>query len=190
MEAAFEGVIDYQANLEVREFKEDGTFETKRMRYSFKKPNHIRVDFLSPYAGAVAVYPHDEGKVLLRPPGLFQFLKLPLARNSSLAQVSPGQPLNKTDLGLLIQSIRRSVTHERKGPLNISSSGKSVTIQVLADNHFRKDLVTHYTFVIDKILWLPILVEEASEDKRKIRMVFFNDLNLDLGLEDKYFRLD
>jgi len=114
MEAAYEGVTDYQAKVEVKSYKKDGSFEKKKFLYRFKKPNRIRLDFESPHSGMVLIYAHKDGKVLIRPSGWLRFLKIHLEPNNSLLTVSPGQRIDQTDLGLLIRNISHSVTDRRQ----------------------------------------------------------------------------
>lgn len=46
------------------------TEASKIIRYSYKKPGYVRMDFTQPHAGAVLTYNPDSGKVTLWPFGL------------------------------------------------------------------------------------------------------------------------
>jgi outer membrane lipoprotein-sorting protein len=190
MESVYEGVNGYRTSVEVRTFKRDGSSETERFFYTFKKPKWIRLDFESPHAGMILVYPDKNGKVAVRPAGLAHFLKLHLAPDSRLLKGSSGQRIDQTDIGLLIKNIARSLTDQRRGPSEITEENGYVRIRVLAADHFREDVVTLYQFFIDKRLWLPTKVEEFTPDGRPERSITFEDLRTNSGTPDSFFQLD
>ncbi len=84
MEAAYAEVTDYQANLEIRTYGEDGSFEAKKFLYTFKKPKWIRLDFESPHSGMVLVYPDKNGKVVVRPGGVAHIFQSHLSAGNPL----------------------------------------------------------------------------------------------------------
>ena len=190
MEEAYKKVNDYRTNLEVRTYAANGPAEIKLIRYTFKKPCSIQLDFEKPDSGMVVVYPDREGKVAVRPLSWLPFVVLHKSVNDPQMEVSPGQRINQTDLGLLIQNIGHSVNGQRKGPVTTTSDRQNIIISVLADNHFQKNVITHYTFYIDKKLWLPVKVEEKTPDGKLERTVIFHDLKVNIGVPDSFFHLD
>lgn len=189
-ETAYANVNDYRTRVDVRTFKSDGSSETEKFLYSFKRPKWIRIDFESPHAGMILVYPDKNGKVAVQPAGLAHFLKLHLAPDNRLLKGSSGQRMDQTDLGLLIKNIGHSLTDERRGPAEITDENGYVRIRVLAADHFREDVVTLYRFFIDKKLWLPAIVEEFTPDGSLERSISFGDLRINNGLSDSFFQLD
>ncbi len=185
MESAFEQVNDYRANMEVRTYRKDGSFEAKKFLYTFKKPKWIRLDFESPYPGMIVVYPDKNGKVELR-----RFFTLHLAPDNPLLEISSGQRIDQTDLGLLIRNISHSLTDRRRGPVEATEDNGDFRIRVLADDHFREGVLTLYQFLIDRKLWLPVGVEESTPDARLERTIIFRDLKTNTGVPDDFFRLD
>jgi outer membrane lipoprotein-sorting protein len=190
MESAYAAVQDYQARMEVRSYTRDGSVTTDRFLYTFKKPGWIRLDFESPHAGTVLIYPDKNGKAAIRPSGLARFLELHLPPDNPLLRVSAGQPVNKTDMGLLIKNISHSLTDQSRGPVEISETEENVMIRVLALNHFREGVVSLYRFIIDKRLWLPIKVEESSPDGFLERTATFETLDINPDVPDAFFQLD
>ncbi len=185
MEVAYAGVNDYQANMEVRTFGKDGFFDTRKFLYTFKKPKKIRLDFESPYAGMIIVYPDQNGKAALR-----RFFTFHLAPDNPLLQVSAGQRIDQTDLGLLIKNIFHSLTDHRRGPLELTEGDKDIRIRVIADDHFREGVVTLYQFLIDKDLWLPVKVEESSPDGLLERTIALRNLRTNIDVPDNFFQLN
>jgi hypothetical protein len=190
MEKVYANMNDYSTRVEVRTVKGDGSSETEKFLYTFKKPNWIRLDFESPHKGMILAYPDKNGKVAVRPAGLANFLKLHLAPNSRLLSGSSGQRIDQTDFGLLIRNIGHSLTDQRRGPAEITDENGYVRIRVLAADHFREDVVTLYRFFIDKKLWLPAIVEEFTPDGSLERSISFGDLRINNGLSDSFFQFD
>ena len=189
MELAYDKVKDYQANIEVRTSKKDGSFDTEKFLYTFKKPEMIRLDFESPHSGMILVYPDPKGKVWVRPWPFFPFFKLHLEPGDPMLASPSGQHIDQTDLGLLIRKIGHSLTDQRRGPPEVIEKDGTIEIQVLADNHFREGVLTIYRFSIDKELWLPVKVEESDAIGRLERTMIFRNLRTNISVPDSLFRL-
>ncbi len=185
MEETYAGVKDYQANMEIRTYRKDGSYKAKRFLYTFQKPNRIRLEFESPYAGMIAVYPDREGKVALR-----WFFTIHLAPDNSLLQESSGQRIDQTDMGLLIEKMAESLTDHRRGALEMTEDEQEIRIRVVADDHFRKGVVTQYRFVIDKKLSLPVRVEESTTSGLLERTIIFRSLKMNIDVPDSFFQLN
>jgi outer membrane lipoprotein-sorting protein len=190
MEGAYAQVTDYQTNIEVKTYRRDGSFATQKFLYTFKKPDRIRLDFETPHSGLVLVYPDQNGKVVVRPPGLGRFFTPHLAPGNSLLRMSSGQRIDQTDLGLLIKNIGHSLTDQRRGPAEFAEDDGHTRVRVLADDHFQKGIETLYQFLIDKRLWLPAGVEESTSEGRLERKIIFHNLKINPGVPDSFFRMD
>lgn len=189
METAYGRVDDYQMETEVRVYRDGRIVETKRFRYTFKKPNHIRLDFEAPYPGMILVYPDEDGKAVVKPGGWAGFLRLHLAPDSALLRASAGQRVDQTDMGLLIQNISHSVTDRRRGEVKLSDEDGRVVIEVLAEDHFLAGISTLYRFYVDAKLSLPVEVQELTPDGVFKREVFFRDLRTSISISDGFFRI-
>ncbi len=189
MEAAYGKVRDYRAHLEVIGRRNDGSLEIRKLTYTFKKPNRIRMDFESPHPGLVLVYPDQDGKAEIRPFRWMPFWVISLDPNDAPLRVSPGQRIDQTDIGLLIQNISHSLTDWRRGEVKATESAEQIRIRVLSKNHFLKDVETLYQFSIDKRMWLPVGVDEYTPARVPERTTIFHDLEINLGIQDGFFRL-
>lgn len=191
MQAAYTGVNDYRTNVEVKTFRSDGSSETEKFLYTFKKPKCIRIDLETPHAGMILVYPDKNGRVAVQPSGLAHLFKFHLAPESSLlGGSSSGQRIDQTDIGLLIRNISHSLTDQRRGPAEMDDERGYVRVRVLAVDHFRENLTTLYQFFIDKKLWLPAIVEEFTPDGHARRSITFREMTINNGFPDSLFRLD
>jgi outer membrane lipoprotein-sorting protein len=191
MERVYAAVYDYQAKIEVRTYRGDTSFDVERFLYRFKKPYLLRIDVESPRAGATLIYPDKKGKAVIRLPGFARFFPLHLdPDNYLLKKGSSGQPIDKTNLGLLIENIGHSLADQLYQAPNVKEQDGNIVIQVIAQNHFREGVITNYRFFIDRGSWLPIRVEESNPNGRLERSITFNDLKVNVGLSDKIFMLD
>jgi len=191
MEQAYGNVQDYQTRLIITGFGSDPAFRKRQtLLYTFKKPNRIRLDFESPHRRMVIIYPDRNGKVVVQPGFLPNLFALQLEPSSSLLEISPGQQINQTDLGLLIRNITHSLTDFFEGDLSVSDEGENLVVRVLSDNPFRRGVSTRYAFFIDRTLWLPVKVEESSARGLLQRTVVYSRLRLNIGVRDTFFRLD
>jgi outer membrane lipoprotein-sorting protein len=190
MEAAYEGVEDYQTHVEIKTRRPGGSFTTRRALYTFKKPHWIRLDFETPHSGTVLVYPDPTGKAAVRPAGWTRFFKLHLSPDNVLLRVAPGQRVDQTDLGLLIRNIFHSLTDRRHGKIEVAEDSGEIRIRVLSDDHFRQGVLTRYEFFVDRRLWLPTRVDESHPRGTLTRTVIFRDLKINIGIPDSFFQPD
>jgi outer membrane lipoprotein-sorting protein len=138
----------------------------------------------------VLVYPDQKGKVGIRPSGWARFFKFSLAPDSFLLKASSDQPIDQTDMGLLLKNISKSLTDERHSRPELEEEGEFIRVQVLAENHFQKGVRTRYEFLIDKMKWLPVEVSESTPEGVLKRQVIFRDLRVNVGIKDSFFKLE
>jgi len=188
VKVAYAQIEDYQMETEVKVYHEGQVVKTERFLYTFRKPDHIRIDMESPYAGMVLVYPGEAGKVTVKPGGFFGFMKLNLSPDSSLLNAAKGQRIDQTDMGLLIKNIEHSLTDRRHGEVKISEQDGQVRIEVLAEDHFLAGVLTLYHFFIDKTRWLPVEIREFAPKGILKREVRFRNLKTSIGVPESFFR--
>jgi outer membrane lipoprotein-sorting protein len=190
LKAAVAAVEDYQTETVIREYRGGRLVDTKRFLYTFKRPNHIRIDLETPHPGMVLVYPDEDGKVLVEPFEWARFLRLHLSPESDLLVTSAGQRIDQTDLGLLVRNMADSVAERRRGEITVSEEGGQLCLEVVAENHFRPNVLTRYRFLIDKKRWLPVEVHERTPEGVLQREVIFRNLRTSIGIADTFFQID
>jgi outer membrane lipoprotein-sorting protein len=189
MQVAYANVEQYQTETEVQTYRGGKVVETRRFLYTFRKPNHIRLDFEAPHRGMILVYPDEDGRVLVKPGGWLSFLKLRLAPDSARLRSPAGQRIDQTDLGLLIQNIARSLTDRRRGEMKVNAQGGRTEIEVLAEDHFLPGVLTLYRFTVDEASWLPVEVQELTPDGVPKRQVSFGNLKTSISVPEGHFRI-
>ncbi len=190
MEAAWMQVNDYRTTVDIKAYTRDNAVEHEKFRYTFKKPEHIRLDFETPHPGMVLVYPDNDGKVVVQPGGLARLLKLHLSTDNRLLRNASGQRVDQTHIGILIRNIARSLTDQRRGPVEIVKDNGYVKVSVLSSDHFRPQVITFYRFFIDAAVWLPTRVEELTPEGKMERDITFQGLKINNGFPDSLFQLN
>jgi hypothetical protein len=186
MESAYEAVRDYRVHVHVVLAAGNDGLRTEEFVYTFRKPNQVRMDFKTPQPGTILVFPDKEGKVLVRPWG-WRLLDLRLAPDSLLLSNPSGQRIDRSDFGLLIRNMGRSMNGGRRGPLEVIDEDPVVRIGVLAEDHFREGKITRYQFAIDRNTWFPKEIEERTPDGVLERRITFMKLEINTGVPDSFF---
>ncbi|WP_431225405.1 LolA family protein [Serratia sp. L9] len=98
----FEQMVSYQVRLRSQSAQGDSTL----MRYSYRKPGLVRMDFTEPHPGAVLIYNPDKGKVRVWPFGIGRLPVVSLLPTNSLVQDPNGHRVDQSDIGFLLRNIR------------------------------------------------------------------------------------
>lgn len=96
-------IAAYQCRIDSRSANGDRTL----MRYSYRKPGYVRMDFTEPHHGAVLIYNPDSGKVRVWPFGIDTLPVLSLSPSNSLVQDPNGHRVDQSDVGTLLRNIRQ-----------------------------------------------------------------------------------
>jgi outer membrane lipoprotein-sorting protein len=188
MEAAYAKVRDYRTRLIISGFGRDESFQSRQeLIYRFKKPNKLRIDFIAPHSGMTILYPALDGKVLVKPSGWASLFALHLDTRNPLLEISPGQHINQTDYGTLIANIRHSLTDMFLGDLQVEVSPSETAIRVLSDHPFRRGTPSHFIFVIDNHLSLPVQVTEVNAQGEPLLTVEYRDIQINTGVSETLF---
>lgn len=78
----------------------------EHIRYYYKKPGFVRMEFIRPHAGAVMIYNPDTQRVRLWPFGAGKFPELNLSPGNSIIRSLSGSRVDRSDVGTLLESIR------------------------------------------------------------------------------------
>jgi hypothetical protein len=92
-------------------------------------------------------------------------------------------------MGLLIRNISQSLNDGSYNNPELEKAGTTIRVQVLAENHFHKGVITRYEFLIDRMKWLPVQVDEYTPDIVLERTIIFKDLRINIGIKDSFFQL-
>jgi len=167
--------------------KSEGTAR-EEIRYFFRKPGWIRMEFVEPHRGAVLVYNPDLKRVKLRPFAFFKYLVMDLSPEDRLIRSSKGHTVDKSHIGALLENVE-SLKHagEAKFLGQESVNGRdAVVLEVTGAGGKDVNGVHRYVIWLDNRLFLPIKVAsyglggEKTEDVDMTDIEAGRDLPLDL----------
>lgn len=101
--AAYGEVDAYRATLHT--WSEDAGSQV--VRYAWRRPGFVRMDFVEPHAGAVLVHDPRAGRASLWPFGVGTFPRLNLAPDNRLIRGARGHTVDRSDVGVLLASAER-----------------------------------------------------------------------------------
>ena len=78
----------------------------EHIRYYYKKPGLVRMEFIRPHAGTVLIYNPYTQSVRLWPFGVHHFPELSLSPGNPLIRSSRGQRVDHSDVGTLFENVR------------------------------------------------------------------------------------
>jgi outer membrane lipoprotein-sorting protein len=190
MRTAYEKVTAYRTEVETSEYRGGRIDVTRRFLFSFRKPNRMRIDMETPHPGMRLVYPDRDGRVFVQFGGWLSAMKVRLAPDNSLFATRAGQRLDKSDFGLLIRNIGRSVGEERVGETKVVKEDGQLLLEVVARDHFQPGVVTRYRFLVDKSLWLPVAVEESTPEGLLKRTIHFRNIEKNPQFPGDFFQIE
>jgi outer membrane lipoprotein-sorting protein len=179
----YRAVDSYQVTL-----KSSAAGESEIVRYTYKKPGFVRMDFERPYQGAVLIYDPLKKQVRLWPFGLKLFA-LTLSPENRLVQSRTGQRVDKSDLGSLWQNVEtlkgngetRVLGHE------IVSAAQVLHITVTGKENFVVDNVHRFDIWLEEKTGFPAKVVSRGADGDLIETVLFEDLKVNPELARDVF---
>ena len=78
----------------------------EQIRYYYRKPGYVRMEFIRPHDGAMLVYNPNTQRVRLWPFGAGRFPELNLSPGNPLIRSSRGQRVDRSDIGALLENVR------------------------------------------------------------------------------------
>lgn len=163
--------------------------ESKIIRYSYRKPGFVRMDFTRPHPGALLIYSPVSRKVKLWPFGLGTFPVLNLSPTDSLIQDDHGHRVDQSDIGVLLSNIRRlqndgttvtvgEETLAGRATLHLSVTGpKGVSV----------DGVNRYEIWLDKSHGLPAKVVSYDRQGSLLETVLMDAMVINIQFPAYFF---
>lgn len=183
---SFDQIDSYQVTLRS---SEDGSLE--EIKYYYKKPGHIRMEFVKPHKGAVLVYNPATNKVRLRPFGFLKFIVLTLKPENNLIKSSRGHRVNDSDIGSLLMTVKRLQLHGTSEKLNDDAlvGRQAVRINVEGKGDYEVNGIHSYNLWLDKHSLLPLKVSAYNSKGKLIEEVIMDDLQINVEFPEDFFDL-
>lgn len=164
---------------------------TEEIRYYFKKPGFIRMEFVTPHNGAILIYDPNTKMVRLRPFGLLKSLVLTLSPDNPLIKSSKSHTVDNSDIGELLNNIKELQSKGRRELLKEDKLGgrDSIVVRFSGENDFTVGDINQYIIWFDKDTLLPIKVEAYDKSGSLIEDVLMDDLKINIDLPEDFFKL-
>lgn len=160
------------------------------IRYYYKKPGFVRMEFITPHKGAVLVYDPFKKEVSLRPFGFLRPLVLHLSPENSLVRSPDGHTVDKSDIGELLRtvdSLRNNGTLTVIGENEVN--GRKVIVVEAEGRPEDPSGRLKYRLWLEEKSMLP-LKAESYDSAGKAEEVVMGDLEVNPLLPDNVFSID
>lgn len=170
----------------IRSFHADGE---ERIRYYYKKPGFVRMEFIYPHDGAVLVYnPHTQ-RARLWPFGEGRFPEFNLSPGNLLIRNSRGQRVDRSDIGALFKNVRalqESGNAEILGEDSVSGR-PNLHLVITGAGGFAVAAVHRYELWLDKDSQFPVKVVSRDRQDAIIETVIMEGLEINATLPETLF---
>lgn len=166
--------------------------KTEVIRYFYKKPGFIRMEFEEPHRGAVLVFDPVEREVVLRPFRFLKSFKMRLDPEDRLIRSSRGHTVDESSIGALLDNVSEL---RDNGSLDVlreeDADGKSaLLVEVRGRGGREVDGVNLYRLWLDHDTALPVKVEAYDAGGRLVERVRMESLVVDPEFPPDFFSLD
>jgi outer membrane lipoprotein-sorting protein len=158
------------------------------IRYSYRRPGFVRMDFVQPHRGTVLIYSPLTGKVRLWPFG-GRLFSLTLSPENRLVQSSTGQRVDRSDIGALLENVKALRGNGETKVLGEEpvNGATAVRLTVSGKGNFTVGRVHRYELWLDRGSLLPLKVVSRDLDNEIIETVAMDGLRINVGLGDELF---
>jgi len=138
IESAIQHYVQVESySVIIRSMKQD---KEEQLRYYFKKPGFVRMEFIHPHGGAVLVYSPLTQRVRLWPFGERRFPELNLNPSNPLILSSSGQRVDHSDIGALLENAR---ILGGRGKIEVIDISEEMNTSHIAVTGFENNTVGH-----------------------------------------------
>ncbi|MBL1377603.1 LolA family protein [Zobellella iuensis] len=180
-QARFDALQGYRLEL-----RSEGPGGNQLLRYAYRQPGLVRLDVISPHAGAVLIYSPYSERVRLWPFGL-NGPSLSLSPDNRLVKSPRGHRLDRSDVGVLLQSVRRLGLQGELRLLGESWLGERLVLQLLARGPAEPGQPARYEIWLDKSLLFPVRVISHDARGNLLETVWLEHIELDPPFADDLF---
>lgn len=161
------------------------------IRYTYKKPGFVRMDFITPHTGALLVYSPISKSVRLRPFAFATSLVITLSPDNSLIKSSHGHRIDASDFGSFLQQVQQLQEHGKTTIEGENNSGEqaAVIVSVEGAKGFILNGVHSYRLWLDKTTMLPFKTLSYDINDTVIEEVLMEELELNPELAADFFQL-
>ena len=161
----------------------------EHIRYYYKKPGFVRMEFIRPHAGAVLIYNPHTRKARLWPFGVRHFPELDLSPGNPLIGNSRGQRVDRSDVGVLLENARalRDGGKLESSGSDIIAGRKAVYLDITGAGNAEIGGVHRYELWLDPESLFPLRVVSRDLRDAVIETVTMDAAEINTALPDSLF---
>ncbi|WP_375055197.1 outer membrane lipoprotein carrier protein LolA [Zobellella sp. DQSA1] len=179
--ARFDALQGYRLEL-----RSEGPGGNQQLRYAYRKPGLVRLDVISPHAGAVLIYSPYSDRVRLWPFGL-SGPSLTLSPDNRMVKSPRGHRLDRSDVGELLRQARRLGLQGEMRLLGESRLAERPVLQLLARGEAPPGQPARFEIWLDKILLFPVRVISHDARGNLLETVWLEHIEPDPSFADDFF---
>jgi outer membrane lipoprotein-sorting protein len=183
--AQYRALESYQVTLHAT----DASGDTQVIRYFYRKPGQVRMEFIQPQRGAVLVYDPGARRVRLWPFGFGTFPSMTLSPDNPFIRSPRGQQVDRSDVGALLDNVR---TLQQGGSTEARGEevmGQWQTLHVVVTGPARVTVagVHRYQLWLAQPTLFPVKVESWDLQDRLIESVLMDDVEFNVDFPEGFF---
>ena len=190
VDAALEGFHNLASYRVTIRAKSGGS--TQIIRYFFKRPGYVRMEFIKPHAGAVLVYNPVTKKARLRPFAFLKALVLTLDPDNGLITGPHGHRVDASDLGSFLSTVRDLEVRGSSRILGMERVGErdALLVEVTGAGGITvADGIHRYLLWLDAGTSLPLRTKSFDLDGSEVEDVLMDDLEINVDLQENLYEL-
>jgi len=183
--ASYQRVVSYRVTVRSRSGSSNET-----LRYFFKRPGFVRMEFIEPHNGAILVYNPRKKEARLRPFGFMKPLVLTLKPDNRLIISSRGHRVDASDFGALLGNARKLRDRGKSTPRGYDFVGgrKALLVAVEGAEGMSVENNVHRCLLwLDARTFLPVKTMTYDESGELLEEVVMDHLEVNIALPDTLF---
>lgn len=158
------------------------------IHYYFKKPGYVRMEFETSYKGAVLVYDPLTRRVKLWPFGHRGLPVLNLNPENRLIRSPTGQRVDRSDVGVLFQNVRKLRMHGKIVVMGVEMVGGQETLHMrISGGDVSIGAASSYELWLDRTTGFPLKVMSFDMSGQLLETVEMTDLRIHPAFPQDFF---
>lgn len=164
---------------------------SETIKYYYKKPGFVRMEFIEPHSGALLVYDPAKKLVILRPFGSLKSFVLKLRPDDFLVRSSKGHTVAESDIGALLKRVSELQKNGITGVLGEEDIGgrKALIVSVAGKKGMTVDGSHKYLLWLEKGSFMPLRVRAYDSSDKLSEDVLMDDLRINPQIPENYFEI-
>lgn len=181
----YEAIESYRVTMRSNAGDGDGQV----IRYHWRRPGFVRMDFERPHRGALLVYSPITGKVTLRPFGAGVFPRLDLDPGNPLVRGPGGHTVDRSDAGVLLHNAHRLQQQGAVEVVGTERIGGRRALHVTVTGAGRRvvDGVHRYDLWLDMRTRFPLRAESRNLRDELVEAITMDDPEIDVDFPAQFF---